>query len=67
MSAQTRLASSTFSQRGTTSIWERVLELKNDRELLAVGLFSALGLLVSLWLALAYAIPAASDLIELPW
>jgi hypothetical protein len=67
MSAQTRLASSTFSQRGTTSIWERVLELKNDRELLAVGLFSALGLLVSLWLALAYAIPAANDLVELAW
>jgi hypothetical protein len=44
-----------------------VLELKNDRELVAVGLFSALGLLVSLWLALAYAIPAANDLVELAW
>ena len=67
MPAQTRVASSTFSERGTASIWARMLELKKDRDLVAVGLFSALGLLVSLWLTLTYAIPAASDLIELPW
>jgi hypothetical protein len=69
MPVQSIVAQSSLSKSRTGSelILEQMLQLTSDRDLVAVCLFSVTGLLVSLWFAISYAIPAADNLVEMPW
>jgi hypothetical protein len=69
MSVERMVAQSSLSEKQTVSrlISQQILQLTRDRDLVVICLFSVTGLLVSLWFAISYAIPAADTLVEMPW
>jgi hypothetical protein len=69
MSVESIVARSSLSKSrpGVGLILDQMRQLTRNRDLVAVCLFSITGLLVSLWFAISYAIPAADSLVEMPW
>jgi len=69
MSIESRVVPSSLSQSrtGYGFILDQTLRLAKDRDFVAVCVFSVIGLLVSLGFAILYAIPAADNLVEMPW
>jgi hypothetical protein len=52
---------------GNELIWDQILRLTRDPDLIAVSVFAVIGLLVSLSLAAFYPILAAESWVNMPW
>jgi len=52
---------------GNERIWDQILRLTRDPDLIAVSVFSLIGLLVSLSLAVFYPMLAADSLVNMAW
>lgn len=61
------LARSREARAGRELLWNKAIQIARDPHFVTVCLWSIVGLLVSLFLAVLFELPAADTLLDMPW